>query len=347
MHAKVVLAPGSLLENHPHPLKGQDIGYAGDFAVFLDLWYATPDCERRLGLLHSLTLEHEYDRREVIPFLLLVADGFKDLENFRDPTKKFQPLSTESKRLRGMSYAERQRILAKKAFAILCDQLFAEDKENHHYSHDVTRRFKWWWILNDSPMFDLVLNFFPVDDRYGNLRNGYRTDTSESKSRQAEIVSSFLFEFAQAGWKFTRFGDRWCDEDEAIKARLVTARPRFIEILDYLNQVSWLIGRQLDPESVKKLTELALGREIRLPQEKVGCENRRKPKTLEEALLGHSPAAEVLILDAISDTAVARFQASYNASVVEQEAETRQRQLEALAKQQQDLAAQVAELAGA
>lgn len=310
-----------------HPLFNlQPIAFQS-FSEWKGRWDSTRVLGEKFGLLHCVQIMECWPetRQDFVFFLLDVANGYRTGSPFHD--------------WRGYGCNETNKALdaiSRKAFDVLCVKLFAPGKEGYAPY--------WWWMLEKQETFDKLLSFcLPEAKNYMPPYEG------EKVSHQTEVFGSFLEDFSQLGWTYD-------ENEEGTRLRLIAARPQFIEILRRIRQLNWLnkpmrdFGREfpeLDEPCLKKLRDMAFEESWRLPTEDCASDHfgSRKPKTLHEAILGGSAAAEILIMDSIRKKEKKRIAALYEESLRKREALERQQRLEEIRKAKAVLEKQEAQFA--
>jgi len=261
------------------------------FEEWLARWNGTNYLAEKLGLLHSLTTKNGWwIKSELVSLLFSVADGCANESFVVDSDYDLRGQQTE---------AESRKSIANKAFSVLCLKFFRSGENEEPL---------WLWMLKDKVLFQKVLWF--LRPRLDGLKGLYNCSCihDSSNDHQQGIFRNFLREFSRLGWDFRCIESRRRLDKKTrdlVEQRLVAARPQFIDILRELGELNWLnrIDLELDDKSVKKLTEMALGDKFFLPPEKVsdGFNSLRKPKDLEEAVLGGSVAAQIVLLYQIKE----------------------------------------------
>lgn len=309
-----------------HPLLGFKPITFDYFDDWLLRWNNTDYLAEKLGLLHYLTMENCWWEDQFLVHLLLVfADGYNEESNFIVRRGFDQD-----------SGAKSRKSIAEKAFAVLCLKFFKGNVRNERPS--------WCWMLENEVLFKKVLWFLRPNDR-GRLHN-YRCNMSGTSDHQQETFRVFLTEFAKLGWDWSGFERRMDVRfDESIIKRLVASRPQLIDVLYELDKLDWLNGQELDEPSLKKLKEMALCSELSLPEIDVfRSRSYRKPATLEEAALGGSVAAEVILLHGVKEKERKRIDAIYQASRRKRQEEEQRRQLAELDGRRKKLDQMIASL---
>lgn len=308
--------PATPVVQHRHPLLDIVPINFRTFDEWLKRWKIAKYQPEFLGLLHCFAEEENYILlcAEGVSFVLEIADGYSGI-NFSKPEERDS----------GEKIYRDRKAIAQKAFQVLCLKFFRGGTENHPLPH-------WWWMLKDEALFQKVLWFLRPRERY-QPRN-YRFQDQEDLVHPHNLFAKFLDEFPKLGWEFAslhhRYEDCWPDEDT--RARMVATRPQFIEIIVEMRRLSWLSAQELDDASINKLTELALGEKLSLPPKLDGGmeDTYRKSETLEEACLGGSVAAKMLLLYRVAQKERKRLAALYE---VEEQRRALNKRAEKLKKQ--------------
>ncbi len=297
------------------------------FEEWLGRWNGTNYLDEKLGLLHSLiTKTGWWIKPELILFLLSVADGYTDKSFSDDRVHVLYGQPTE---------AENRKSIASKAFSVLCLKYFRSEKKEEPL---------WWWLLEHEVLFQKVLWFLRRRTSISNRLCNCSLIHNGSDDHQQEIFRNFLRKFSRLGWDFRcPESRRYWDEKtrQLIKKRILAARPQLIDVLCELGELNWLNGRdlELDAKSIKRLTEIALSNSVFLPSEKVsdGCSSLRKPKNLEEAVLGGSIAAQVVLLHQIREKERRRISILYEESVRQYEDQQKVAELDLIKNKKMEL----------
>lgn len=304
------------------------------FEEWLARWTGTDYLAEKLGLLHSLTTKNGWwPESELVSLLLSVADGCANESFIVDRGQR--PDGQQPK-------AESRKSIAKKAFSVLCLKFFRKERNEEPL---------WWWMLEQEVLFQKVLWF--LRPRPGGLNRLYNHNCicDSGSDHQQGIFRNFLREFSRLGWDFRcpESRRRW-DETarNLVKQRLVAARPQLIDVLRELGELNWLNGKnlELDAESIKKLTEIALSDSLFLPPERVsdGLHSLRNPRNLEEAVLGGSVAAQVVLLNQIKERERKRIKVLHGASVRQRDDQQRVVELDDIEKKKRRLEARTRSL---
>lgn len=286
--------------------------------------------DEMLGLLHGLREEkNDYPLGEnTALFLLEIADGY-DRHNFSnlDGTQRYYGDSDIQKR---------RKLLAQKAFQVLCLAFFKEERE-YGYAP------KWENVLYSEALFKKVLWFLRPNLRYSGTN--YRFE--EKPEHPYDIFMKFVQEFVKFGWDFNgqvgRYKDRWYGETrEASRQRFLDARPQFIEIMETMKMLRWLGAQELDGVCLQKLTSMAMEREYKFPDCDYGKE--RKPKNLQEAVWAGSVPAQILLFKESSKAQQAIYDHEAEVRQREREENARKEEVAKILNEQIELAKRVKEL---
>ena len=316
-----------------HPLLGFVPATFNSFEEWLAGWNGNTYLDRKLGLLHSLTTEGGWwNKPELVSFLLEVADGYCSDCNFIVSSEK------EGYCNNGSINAKNRQAIAEKAFGVLCMKFFKGGAEYEIAS--------WWWMLKNESLFQKTLWFLRPQKVFDKRLYNCEHIHSIPLGHHQEVFRIFLRRFARLGWNFRSIRERhWDEEIEGlISGRLVASRPQFIDILHELNDLTWLNGQELDPASLSKLTEMALSEEYDLPSPDVDSPGYRKPINLQEAVLGGSIAAQVVLLYRIRNREQLRINALFEKSRRRQKTQAERLELVELENQRQELAKRKREL---
>lgn len=254
-----------------HPLMKEHLTDFDSFEAWKSRWDSTNFIAEKLGLLHGLVAVPKGCglSKEAASFLLEIADGYRCAANFGEHSYQ--------------GYGGKLQVIAQKAMAVLCAKFFSQGF--------------WCDILENEKLFGKVL-WFLRDDRIGYPYN-YRRDDGVLAENQQKAFEEFLLDFAKLGWEYgnavNRYRKLYCED---MNRRMTATRPDFINILYNMGKLGWLNRVELDRASIAHLTKLAMGQSYSFPPSDVAhCgSDFRKPKNLQEAVLGGSMPAQVVIL---------------------------------------------------
>ncbi|KKP31748.1 MAG: hypothetical protein A2360_03270 [Candidatus Staskawiczbacteria bacterium RIFOXYB1_FULL_32_11] len=238
-------------------------------------WGDKNTMSHRLGTLQTV-LTNKYVGKESVLFLMELADGWRSSSNFRIFDESF-----------GEERAKNRCKVAEKAFDVLCARFFGQEKD---------RDPMWWWMLGDQEVFEKTLWFLRTNnDRL--CRCTLRNFHADSEKPQTRTIGKFLTIFAELGWEYGRYDFRGLYQDEVVE-RLISARPKLVDILSATNSLHWLLRqKKLDRATRQALKSLTFRYKLYLPRiDGSWGEEYHVPKTLQEALYGGSREAEVLLL---------------------------------------------------
>jgi len=316
----------SAAEVKRHPLMEFFPGYFRSFDEWLGRWRETTILSEKLGLLHGIIENYLWEfSPELVCFLFDHADGYGSNLNFKDGPESYKT-------------AKNRQTIAIKAFTVLCLKFFKSPA-------DSSKPPLWWKAVKDDILFQKVFWFLEVKDK----RNCcFRSD--DIPARHRETFEAFLDAFARLGWRYKGLFYRYEDRSVPVEVerRIIAARPRFIEILDKIRALNWLNGREieLDKASIKKLTEIAMSENYFFPPSSVQDSDRtlRKPESLEEAALGGSMAAQIVVLNRICQEEVRRIENLFKRSLRRKREEDRQFELSKIERAKKELEDKAAEL---
>lgn len=275
-----------------HPLCTKELRLIPTWSEWKKLWEAEAHPERLIGLLHigfDVPLDTEASDR--ILFYLSIADGHTSgIGTWEERRQEFSFSG------RYTTWAGIRRWISEKAFQKLCRRVFKNTE-----SRD--RRPSWLATLTcDSyRVLDAVLAFFlecdPVWVQQGRL---LRNLPQDKDSHEWGVAVSFLENLSIFAWNpflLANYGD-----DLAIRESVRQRRPQLVRVLAGLGKLSLFEGKSpedLDDACNEELKRVALGTRLYLPTGPDWRETFRLPETLEEAVVGGSEAARVLLLHAI------------------------------------------------
>ncbi len=312
-----------------HPLLEFVPKFCQSFEEWLERWKATDYQDEKLGLLHGLAGKDNYflNKPQAVFFLLEIADGY-DGHEFSDGNRNHYGYEERAKN---------RKAIAQKAFAVLCLKFFKGGEQREPTP-------LWWWMLEDEALFNKVLWF--LDPK----RENYWRWKDDELNHARETLRKFLHEFTSLGWEFDtlcrRYGYRRAMETE--EQRMVATRPQFIGILDRMRMLNELNDKELDEASIKKLTELALGEKLFLPPKALGSsgDNYRKAETLEEAVLGKSMAAQLVLMHRVKQKEQKRINALLEKDRRRCQEERRQHELDRIEEEKKALEERAKQLQG-
>ncbi len=275
------------------------------FDGWLKAWNDTSYTDSRIGLLHCL-IEDRWEQYdpEIVLFLLKHADGYGEVSNFKQIDKG------DSGRA-----PERQKI-AKKAFSVLCLKTFKETTPECGLP---------WWVVHNKEVFETLVCFAE--------RNAHAV---YKKDRHEKVFKEFLLKLVLLGWEK--------HHSPEISKLLFAARPRFIQILYDLGEISLLNRERIrfDEMSLKKLRELSFCKKLFFPSI-IWNESyeMRLPNNLEEAVSAGSKVAELLHLYLVREGVRKPLQALRDKSIKEHEEDEKERKLEEMEKQKAKLETEI------
>jgi hypothetical protein len=279
-----------------HPLAADEVRPISGWQEWRKLWQETKVAEIRHSLLHFgfevETRAGESAERTI--FYLSIADGFDTSHDVNFASKGDHRPPHFSSFGRSVESTEKiRRMVARKAFDMLCQHVFKKDKAERSLDERSV-----WWVqrLANPAVFEAMLHFFRIDDR-NRVRN---LPVRLEPDHKAEIAEGFLVELTKLGWKGHIY-ERHIGEDGV--RLFADARPRFVEILCAMRRPDLLLTQEytgggftrletIDEESLHMLEKIVMDQELDIPFEN----GDRKPKTTEEAAASGSRAAIVCMV---------------------------------------------------
>lgn len=280
-----------------NPLLKKTLSYIRDWEEWLECWKN----ETRLGALHSLLYNAldagsesgNEDHRRIL-FLLEVADGHdrsRDLQTEDEGHEHCARILTEVGWAHSGSGGLRA-LVAQKAMQVLCLRFF---RPLEKYPGSRTTKHVWIEMMLRHPeLFDKLIWFLRREEKGSGFYNE-PCDPGNIKS----IFRDFARDFCHFVWLHPGLYDYRGFEHEAARERLEKTRPQIVGILATLGALDNLLNWKDsdDPVILGELEKLVFSRELYLPSiSEPNREELRIPQDLDEAVMGHSAAAEVLKL---------------------------------------------------
>jgi hypothetical protein len=269
----------------PHPLaKVRPLRFSS-WEAWYDRWESEERFEYLLALLHcgfDVPVHSHWDvHADRVIFYLQLADHYP-----------FYRLSDEGESTeRQKALQEMREELRQKAYDVLARRFFHETE---------ARRLPWVYAAEDPRLLPHLLWFFRLRDQEslvgGSLKN---VDSRPSRDRE-RIVYSFALELARHAWEYNSYNRNRAQILPEARDALHAARPQMVEVLYGLRRLDLLLEEpfvnQLDLACILTLERLAF-RECHLPGIRgFYGDERRTPRSVDEALLAGSQAAQVYVL---------------------------------------------------
>ncbi|TSC63737.1 MAG: hypothetical protein G01um1014106_409 [Parcubacteria group bacterium Gr01-1014_106] len=278
----------------PHPLQQKRLQSIASWSEWKKLWDTEVHPERLIGLLHmgfDTRLDREDTVADRILFYLRVADGHASTIGTWEEDQQVFSLTAMGE---SVSWAEIRQKVAQKAFSILCQRVFRNEKDRY------AARMSWYGALTKDScvLLDHVLAFFlPRELPKGRFDPWICNLPGNTDGHGFATVSSFLTELCLCGWRFPNLR-KYIPEENLLMEELTKRRPQFIRVLAALQRFDLIAkeGLELDDACCEMLERIALGTEVYLPTEPTWEKKHRLPKTLDEAVVGGSAAARCLLL---------------------------------------------------
>ncbi len=298
----------------PRTLSGRPVRPIDSWNEWLAHWDNCKTAEEMIGLLHAgfrVSIgppyygAHEYDPIDRVILYLEIADGWWNSDLLRNSSdERYQEIQYDFGRdqhgnNQKRSASEMRQIVARKAFDVLCQDFFRVDL------HAGRQGFAGDWrrVVASEKLFPVILNFFRATETRSSRQVEVRNLSLYGDVAPLEkLARQFLLGLVSFIWDYKSLVEQYGgtdpsrvkarEEEERLVARLTEAKPWTIEVLSFLGELDLLWRWELDEPSLDKLRELALRAELstRLVL------NSRRAKTIEEASVAGSRAAQFLIL---------------------------------------------------
>jgi hypothetical protein len=294
-----------------------------------------------LGLLHSgydiiFTDDSENDYHERLQFYFKVADGWSSGMTFQSKNKNGEkyPIRTGNESYADYDYktpSDLCRMLAKKAYTILCARFFKLDEKMLN-THRDDFMYEWECTMIKSPTFPTLLHFFHVEDK-SSSRADIRNLNTYQLSQLEKNVQEFLLTMAVFLWQWKEPVGYISDQTEKQKkywevhTKIEAAKLWMIEILNRLGKLDFFEDKILSLElpCVAKLNEIAMREKFNSYEHPVNED--RKVASLDEACYKGSKAAWLVKKYEIMRKEKKRFDAIAEAKDLKESAEKKIREL--------------------
>lgn len=263
-------------EEKKHPLVDWQPVIEGNWENWVLSFESEDSVAKRIGMLYT-AFETPADSDERIRYLLALAEGYDDdIRGTGDPDyRNDYEWNTPYGRMR---VARVRAVVARKAFDILCTRFFKNDKSEGDEP-------AWAGIVRDIQTLEAVFHFFRLEKPVGSYRFVNLSYHKVSRNEHhVAIAAKFLQQLVEYAWPNWRSIYDWGEEFDRF-AVFRPFYPQLIEILYGLGRLGLLLeGKRFEWLSSRCLAVL----------EKLAFLDR-KCDTLEEAMLGGSPAARVIL----------------------------------------------------
>ena len=272
-----------------------------------ECWQGEDQAEYLNSLLHfgfNIPVNEE-EAAERLCLYLEIADGISRSSNFVKENEEGEDEFFRLIRLRASNpcktfvqhehengiktRAEFRKMLAKKAFQVLCLKFFKNTSKEDYLPS--------WYegLLNPSALAKLFWFFRPENSWYS-IEDHYE-----------KIVYNFAYDFCIFIWncangravdKYFFFSQKIHKEDILL---FQSVSPDVITVLNRIGKLDFLLYKnryqEVSEDCLNRLEELALNKKLSLPKIDSSWQNEdRKPKDIEEACFGGSQAAKVLTI---------------------------------------------------
>ncbi|MDI6778086.1 MAG: hypothetical protein QMD77_02745 [Patescibacteria group bacterium] len=273
-------------EKERHPLVYQSPVGIHSWEEWKEYWKRTDlPVEFRHSLLHfGFQAEANYpeDFIDQVKFYLSLADGYRWEDNFIDQKPENEKFYLQT--CFGSLYPhEIRQLLARKTFDVLCTNLFKD------VSKSWSAEPSWAEKVCNEEILKVILHFFRTTPAFDGRRFVNLTCPPYKMDNHEQTAAKFLLQLIELAWPVggasTQLLECWKHSMEMFE-RFYSS---FIGVLDGLRRLDILLARYkiINNVCLSKLEELALGQDE---------QGEQKFKTLEEANLAGSQAAEILIL---------------------------------------------------
>lgn len=274
-----------------HPLVATEISYIPNWQRWKELWDTDLPAEFRHSLLHfgfGVQVDSSEEHQDRICFYCDVANGHLAYSGILKREGEEQHYFSTPFGSNEISLEKVRQTVAHKAFQVLSYNFFRDTNNNSRFP-------SWARDVVVPEVLEKVLWFFhrgtsrPIENCY---------ESPDGKDIHARTAREFILNLCRFAWEFNSFGKDEEEQGKEIQNRLRQVWPRLIEILSGFGELNRLLAREykLDAPCLAKLEELALNQTLSLPSLSDRGVDKRQPATLEEAYLGGSSAARVLLL---------------------------------------------------
>lgn len=289
-----------------HPLMEKEISFIGSWREWKELWGKTTQADILHSLLHfgfAVPVDGEEEWVDRILLYLNIADDHESYGFVKGPIQEdriHQQILVGGEKIE--SFSQLRSVLSHKAFQMLC-QNFLKDTKDGRYE-DVP---SWVATIADPGVLEKILWFFRLDHE-GNFIN---LRLYRSEDHHSAIAKEFIRGLCKFAWTCENSG-LWGREGirEETKEILRKNRPNMIMLLCGLGRLDLLLDiekYELDKSCLQRLEELATSFDLYLPSNTSWMNERRIPRTIEEACLGDSQAAQVLLILRVKQAEKERF----------------------------------------
>ncbi len=276
-----------------HPLAERKIDYISCWTKWKERWEKESDAEILHSLLHfgfSIPVDWNEAVERLCLYLEIADKGDESLRTFQNSGDRDFYYCNYTFGVEVKNKAGFREILSQKAFQMLCHNFFKNTEKTE---------YRWklpsWARMVMIPQVLTKLFWFFRLNYLGNTLNLQRTEGENHK----QIARDFAHDLYLFVWEC---GDSAYHGEiaEEVRAAFRQARPDVIILLVGLGELDLLLKgdryEEIDEACLNKLESLAFGYELWLPDENKFHGVYRKPRTIEEACLGKSQAARVLLV---------------------------------------------------
>lgn len=277
-----------------HPLVGKEVTHIQSWGQWKECW----EKESCTEILHSLLhfgFGVSADWNEVIERLCLyleIADNGDERSSAFSgkDDRQFQTYRAFGSEVN--TKAGLREVLTQKAFQALCQNFFKNTAEqSYHFP-------SWVEMVIIPQVLSKLFWFFRLDYR-GDVLN---IRLSKDSEHQKKIARDFAYDLCLFVWDCGNRGayPNYREITEDVRTAFRKARLDVITLLAGLGELGLLLKgdryEEIDKVCLKKLENLSFDYELWLPDANEFHGDHRKPRTIEEACLGKSQAARVLLV---------------------------------------------------
>lgn len=273
-----------------HPLEGKEVTYIQSWEQWKKRWEGESSTEILHSLLHfgfSVSANWK-DAVERLCLYLEIADNGDERSSVFSSKDDWQFQTYRAFGSEVNTKAGLREVLAKKSFQMLCQNFFKNTAEQNYHLPS------WVGMITIPQVLDKVFWFFRLN-YLGDILNIHLLRDGD---HQKKVAEDFVHELCLFIWDCGNYGTYpGCRElTEEVRTAFRKARPDVITLLAGLGELNLLLKgdryEEMDNVCLKKIESLAFGYELWLPD----ANEFRKPQTIEEACLGKSQAARVLLV---------------------------------------------------
>jgi hypothetical protein len=279
-----------------HPLEGKGVTHIQSWGAWKERWEKESCTEILHSLLHfgfGVSADWNEAIERLCLYLEIADNGGERWGVFSsEDDRQFQAYKAFGREVN--TKAELREVLTQKAFPMLCQNFFKNTAE-HSYSLP-----SWVRMVIVPQVLAKLFWFFRLNSQ-GQIQN-IRPHLRYDNEHQKKIARDFAYDFCLFVWECGNPGayHDYREISEDVRTAFYKARPDVITLLAGLGELDLLLKgnryEEMDKACLKKLESLAFDYDLWLPNVNEIRGDYRKPRTIEEACLGKSQAAHVLLV---------------------------------------------------